>query len=329
MLKDILTELAATTGLKVDSASQRDLLVFKINKEAKELYENAELHNSLREQVFELGTTDQLVTLPWYVWEVRALRGYEDQLPIHLVDMRPKYQSGEWDHKRSNEFRLKQQQYPLCRDFTNESRLRLTFAQPLTRDLTVTVTGKTFKAERVTETITFQIGNTEKWTDNSWADIESFKKSSTCNADLNIYDVDGNLVSEIANCNEEARYTLLQVLEKFQTLSQTNLVLILYKTAFIPFQEDTDSFPCGDIYDRAIYWKTLANIYTTTDGKEGLVETCIGKVNEILVNVAHVKNSNLRMRIDFGYNRFRRIQERGERHRFSLIRDGFYSRRAY
>lgn len=329
MLKDILTEVAATAGIKIDSASQRELLVFKINKEAEELYNNAELHNSLREQIFEMGITDQLVTLPWYVGEIKAIRDYDSQLPIHLVDMRPKYQTGEWDHKRSLEYRLKQQNYPLEREFTNESRLRFEFSEALTSDLTVTTTGQTHKAQRSTEVLTFHAGESEKWCDNSWVDIESFRKSGVCNADLSIYDVDGNKISEIANCNTEARYTLLQVLEKFQTLARTTLVLLLYKTAFIPFKEDTDTFPCGDIYDRAIHWKTLASIYSLVEGKEEFVKVCISKVNEILVNIALVKNSNLRMRMDFGKNRFRRVHEKGEKHRFSLIREGYYTKRGF
>lgn len=321
MLKDILTELAATSGIKLDTKAQRDLLIFKINKEAKELYENLDLHNSLREQIFEMGIEDQMVTLPWYVSEVRAMREYDTQLPFIMVDMKPKYQTGEWDNKNNLKFRIKQKQYPLEHDLSNQSRLTFTFTQPLNVDLLIYVTGRTTTAARTTESLIFPAGSQTGVSVNSWVDIESFQKSAPCNADCNIFDVDGNKISEIPNCELRSSYTLIQGLEPMGTLGQTRMMLILYKTKFTPFIEDTDVFPCGDIYDRAIYWKTLANIYTTVDGKDDLVNTCISKVNEILVNVATIHNSNLHMQIDFGRNRFHRFWVKSLRNRFTLIRD--------
>ena len=323
MLKDIIVELATVSGIKIANPTQRELLLCKINREAKDLYYCHELHNSLREQIFEFGITDQRIVLPWYVEHVRGLREYETQLPFSQVDMRCKYQTGEWDSKRYMKFRIIQEDYPLERDLSNESRIHFKWSSPLDMDLMIIVVGKTINCQRVTEAITCRFGDIDFWSQNNFREIESISKNKVNTVDLTAYDIDDNKIAELPNCMNRTLYMLIQQLEPFQYLGRTRLMQILFKQRFVPFVMDTDQFPCGDIYDNAIIWKTLANIYTTVEGKQELVNTCIQRLNDCLVGIASVNNTGKTMRIDFGRNRFANFWRQSCRNRFTLLRSNY------
>lgn len=67
MLYDILTELAQETGRDLTSANNRLWLTQQVNHAAREIYATEDIAGCEREQVFNVGISDQQIALPWYI----------------------------------------------------------------------------------------------------------------------------------------------------------------------------------------------------------------------------------------------------------------------
>lgn len=308
-LNTIRAELAADEGIKISSTPEKAWLDDKINKAAQELYAQNDLDNCLREQIFRFGIADQQISLPFYVDDVRMVRNYEFTLPVLQKDMRPRYHVQGW-LPPYREWRIKYKDAALASNITNVGPLTITLPQACTLAFTITIVGRTGSAQRRVEHVTFAVGDTEKVTTENYEEVESITKNVSNNEDLVVTDMGGTQLAAIPNSELKSSYTIIQVLDRYQNLAQTPLYEILYKLKLSPMVTDTDSFPCGDKYDRAIYWKAMELIYAKQQG-EVAVQKVIGasaKCAQVLSGLEDNADVGVDQRISFApcpyYNLF-------------------------
>ncbi len=283
-LVNILASISSTSGLQLDVTSQRAYLVGEIiNQAAKEVYDTYTLRNVNREQIFNCGSDQQQIVLPWYVGKLIAARDYDYRMPNNNLDMRPRYQMSDWSGYACFTWREKQKQYPLKRENLNEGPYTFTFRQSCVEQLTITITGATPNSEKEVEVINFAVGDMVKTSVNSWltGQTSAIQKSRTTKYNLIITDIEGTEISDIPNGRLEASFSLYQILDRFQLYSPDRLVECLYKLTFIPMDKDTDLF-CGcDIYDNAIYHKCLERLWIKS-GNTPLATAAFEKCDQLI-----------------------------------------------
>ncbi len=265
-LNSILSELAADEGIPLNTSAERAYLIDIINKAAREIYDTTDLRGSLREQVFNIGNDQQLVTLPWYVENIRAVRQYDYRFKTIYEPMQVRYQTNEWQQPLIS-WREVRKEAPLQREIANHGPLTVTLTEAATVPFVLTVTGKTPNSTRKTESVVFLAGDTTKTTVNNYEDITALTKNKVIDQDLSVADMDGNTVAFIPNHELKSRNTIVQVIDRWQQEGEDVLVEVLFKLRFTPFVNETDSFPCGDLYDRCIYWKAISHLYTKQEGE--------------------------------------------------------------
>jgi len=308
MLLDILTELAQELGLDLRDSAKRTWLVSQVNHAARELYNTEDITGCEREQVFVLGTTDQQVALPWYVESVIAARDYDTTKTIEQVDMRPRYLKSAWNVLPSQtnpllQWRLKGQS-ALSRNLIDEAALTVSLPDgaAATAAFSVYITGSNEQSALVTDQLNFAVGDTSKTTTAFFSDVKNIRKSALTAYDLTVEDVGGNQVSSIPSHQLTSRFVLLQVLERNETRSQSQLVEVAFKHIYEPLQNDTDVFTAGDAYDKCIYWKTLEHVWAKQDGKEDRAAMAGNKAQVLLGNIMKNMASNIEMKFAFGPN---------------------------
>jgi hypothetical protein len=297
MLLDILTDIAMEIG-QTNTESEKSARIYRINKAAREIHEGTDLPESLREDVFDINVSSQQVSLPAYVYKVRGMRFFDGRHSINLDDMRNRYN---FNYTGENElwylqWRKKQNQ-ALSREIANQSVIKVSVPLPEESSFTVTLTGSTDKSSRVTEILSFAVGDTEKTTTTNFVTLESIVKSRATKYDINLYDVENNLIGQIINAEYQSYYNIYQIqdTESFTMPANTSGVEIFYKLKFFPFKNDTDCFLGTDRYDSAIYWKFLE--HRSKDVKDASAYAI--KCNQLLELAFDNEQAGQRTKINF------------------------------
>lgn len=305
MLYDILTEVTEDIGS--DSASSRDRawIVSQINHAAREIYNTADLTGSEREQIFVLDVDEQQIALPWYVGDIIGLRDYDSLDPIQQVDMRPRYLRDSWTRQSQltpmRQWRRKGES-ALKRNILDEGTLTITLPAVATTAFDVFIVGSSSLAARITERVRFAAGEATKSTVNFFSNVTSIVKSAATTYDLVVTTLDGTEVSDIPSHLTKAKFVLVQVLDKNDNLTESQLIELCYKHVFEPMVNDTDVFTAGELYDKAIYWKTLEFIAAKQEGKEDRVLMAAAKSQALLSNILANSASKIEMKFAFGEN---------------------------
>lgn len=308
MLYDIITELAQELGRELSNSADRLWLVQQINHAARELYGTNDIRGCEWEKVFNVGTTDQQIALPWYVQEIIAVRDYDTRVNVQQVDMRPRYARSGWKKPYLQEPYLQWRQKgdsALQRNLNDEAAITLSLPSgcAATAAMTLYVTGSNEQSSRVVEAVQFAVGDTTKTTTNFFSDIKSIRRGAlTSTYDLLVTDIEGNEIAMLPNNQQQTRYSLVQILDRDEVNNEARLVEVLYKKRFEPMVVDTDTFSSGDTYDKVIYWKTLELILAKQDGKEDKAAMCGNKAAALLANIISSDSGSIEMMVDFGRN---------------------------
>lgn len=278
MLRYILSQVAPALGIDVSNADNRAWVVEQINKAAKELYEGRDLANVEREQALALEGDDQMISLPYYMSEVRGVRRYTTRDKLNVQDMRPRYKTDGWANNLLT-WREKWKS-PLKRNITNEAPVTLTIPDVEAAAFSVVISGSTPNSARVSEEIVFPAGTTEKTSVNTFTEIFAFSNLAPHTYDVTMEDVDGVELSVLPNVADAARYIVVQVLDSFVTsVENPYIVEVLYKNAFLFMRDDFDDFVCPG-YDDAIVWQTLGNTLAKT--RPAQAAAALIKVSDVL-----------------------------------------------
>lgn len=309
-LKNILLDISSVLGLNIDDATELAYHIAKINEAADELYRSNDIPGCLREQLFEINDTETYqIAFPSQVDKIRAIRFYNTNGgQITIEDMRPRYHQHRWGSNGRLRFRIKQQTALFNRSIENAALFTFTLKKVEITNIVINIVGKTEFASRQTETLTILAGQLSVTTTNSYEDFISIEKTVLNNYDIVITDVDGNTMGTIYNYELRPRYTIIQIREDdYAPVTNNsyplNIVECLYKTAFVPFRNNYDEYPCRDC-DKLIFWKFVEHyaIYKGTDEMQGLAVNAATKVEQILAELNKNDSEGLQLMIEWAKN---------------------------
>lgn len=295
MLLYILSQVAPSLGLSIENATEKAWMIEQVNKAAKELYEGRDLVNVEREQLLALEGDDQQVSLPYYVSQLRGVRRHNSRQRIQLTDMRPRFKTQGWAEPLLS-WREKWKS-PLKSPITNEAPVTLSIPDVEASAFTVVITGSTPFSARITESITFAAGETEKLSVNAFTEIFGFINLTAHTYDVTMEDADGVELSVLPNVADKAQYIVVQVIDSSAiSIESPYLIEILYKTAFLFMRNDYDEFVCPG-YDDAISWQTIGNCLAKHRADEAAL--AFQKVATVLRGIDKDKNQSKDKSISF------------------------------
>ncbi len=301
-LSDILVDIAMEIG-KTNSDAEKLARIYQINKAAKELHTASDLEEALREEVFDYNVQSQQISLPPYIEKVRGMRFFDGRQSITLDDMRNRYN---FNFTGENELWYlqwrKKETRPIGRDISNQSVLVVSIPLVEEAEFTITFTGKTDKSERVSETLTFAIGDTEKETISNFISLESVVKNKVTKYNVSFYDVEDNLLGEVLNSEYKSDYQIYQIADTddFSSDDSTTGVEVWFKYKYQPFRYDNDCFLGTDKYDDAIVMKYLSRQARKKEDAD-LYES---KCNQLMEQLFTHDQAGQRTKINFKPNAF-------------------------
>ena len=313
-LSQIITDIASIGGVDLSDPNQLTAITYRINKAAKEIYEQNDLIGCLREQVMQMTAPkgDQF-TMPDYVGYIKAVRYYYPEYNLKTVDMRPRYQGKYWQTKNFMAWRLKEQ-IPTLRDITNAAPVLIRFRQPEVNPITVTLAGTTENASNCIENINYPAGSQGNGvqSQNQFLSFSVISKSDTTLSDMDVFDVDGNCISTVQNNQLKALFQLVQIVNMpngslgasqfFQPVTQ--YVEVLWKMKWRPMVTPQDEFLCP-AYDEAIFWKYMehkARVSPQTSFDANQADKYKAVCDGIIKNIADQNDENIEKSINFGEN---------------------------
>lgn len=292
----ILTQAGNKMGLSPDSEQERTVLLRFLNEATDELYAQADLPNSIFEQVFKVNG-DQTIALPPYVGFLRAAREKFSQVPWKINQLRPRYNVSNWPDMWRN-FRLKGQQ-ALKTSIRNEAQVVVTVSEVETPNVVVTITGSTDVASSITEDIT--LSSTSVTSVHNFTEITSVTKDRINNFDITISDVDGLELAVIPNNEKRSSYQIIDV-SVFPWLNQDVSTMdhwmeILYKKTLPWFSEDGEQFVDGS-YDNIVVNKML-QLWAEEKENTSLAAAYDGKATRSLARKVEEQNRETEDKVAF------------------------------
>lgn len=271
-----------------DPNTQRAALIPIINSAAKEIYEFTDLPGSLRE-IVALVPPGNIIALPYYVGELRAMREYYSFNKVLFREMAPKYSYQPWKELWSNWRVLAKS--PIQNTITNATiPIVLTIAAPETEDIVVTFEGRTTAASRITEPVTIAAGQVTASATEPFIELYSITKTSTNDNDITVTGYDQNsqpmVLALIPNNRLESRYTIVDVSKLPSGGEQgtaNRYIEVLYKEPLFYMTEDGDTFP-AEGFDDAIAYKALEHEASTRENGSDMAlawyEKCVQILNQ-------------------------------------------------
>ena len=315
MLIDIFNDIVAEQGHVV--TEDREDLLRKINRAAKEIFNSTDLIGSTDEAQFDSIQDESILTFPWYVGKVRGARWSDSDRIIEIQHRANRYGSNRGNQVHNWQFR-ELAPNPLFRHIENESQLTVSIPVAESNVFIVTITGETDNSANTFESLTFAVGETEKTTTKNFKEpIRSITKNVITNSDVTITDVNDRIISIIPNITKIVWHQQLQILPNFSQTFGTNSegIDFFYKKSFIPLFNDTDAFLGTDLYDQAIVWKYLEHGTKDVDKALGYLAKC----NSVINQVAADQERGTRKRINFAANAFTEVT-------YKDYKDGFRDR---
>jgi len=256
MLKYILTEMAESMGYSLDDARDRSFLLRQVNAAAKTLYDTRDLKWSHREAMLVLPSQQDQITLPAEVGELWNIlhRDSLTQIPHEYtgpryVEQRIDVGGYRWRVKGKSVFHT---------HTTNKGVLTFSVEEALSEDVTMAIIGETPDASKSRELVVLAAGVTSVSSSKSWVRVDNLSKDKITAVDIKVSDVEGTEVSSLHNALLRTDFLLVQVSDGRQGLTENEVYEYSYKMRWLPFVNDEDIFPAGDLYDEAIIQLAVA-----------------------------------------------------------------------
>jgi hypothetical protein len=251
----VLQQVGYKVGLNPSDTGQRSVLLRFLNTAAKELYHISDMAGCLEEQYFKINS-NQTISLPPYVGQIRAMRDAYGHKAIGLSQMRPRYNEFNWKDDWRN-WRVKGTR-TLQSDLTNQSQLILSVKNVETPNVVVNISGSTDGSSSVSETVVMYAPNVQ--TVNAYLDIQSLTKTTVCQNDVVLCDIDGNQISYIPNDRLKAEFQIVDISSAPWFPPNFNPLLgwveVLFKRALPDYSLDNQEFPASG-YDEVWVTKCL------------------------------------------------------------------------
>ena len=301
MLLNIYTNLKSRVGFK---DSERSAVVAKINDAAQEIWDSTDLKESLDEFIADINVSAQVISLPWFVENIKKMRYYNGRIPIELHDIRNRYNNDDGNELWIKRWRQKRRT-PINQTLTNYTRLTFTIPLAETVDIKVSLQGKTTNSSKSYEEVTIAAGQLSAMSVYDYIEPENIVKGAGNKYDITVTSGDGEVLSIIPNHLLYAKYNIVQFLDQESSVlpQSYSAVEVLYKKPFEPLVNDYDEFCYGNKYDMAVLWKYLEqNTNSITDAKAAQIK-CTSILNQIMAT----EMANVTTKVNFAENPFYRL----------------------
>jgi hypothetical protein len=248
-VKYILNQAGNKMGMNPSASNERSVLLRFLNEAARELYPQSDMVGSLMEQLFKING-DQTIAFPEYLGELRAARSYDTHVPIHINQMRPRYNVVNWADMWRN-YRIKNKQ-TLHTSVVNQAQIVLSVYAVEDPPVQVTISGPTDFSDNAIEIVVMDA--ISKTSTNVFNDVTMLVKDRVNNYNVIASDIDGNQVAMIPNNQLETSYLIVDISE-FPYLNndggstQAHYMEVLYKKRLTILSDDADVFPAKNFDD--------------------------------------------------------------------------------
>jgi len=294
MLKNVIDFVVSRTKMSREDALR------EINFAWRETWNSDDLPNSL----FEISVTpvdsNARISLPWYVGEVRGVKqnyGY-GRTRIELNTPRPYYQDQvylqspfTWRNLGSS---------PLVRSITNATTVNLTFTEPVTKAVTVSLIGPNDNGSNDREQIVFDINDITKTSTKRFTDFNAIAKSVITETDLIVKDSNDVELARIPNLAFEAKNTIWQITDKcFVACNYCRCFDVLYKLPAPYLYFDEQAVP----FEEVLMAKTMEWIALPKEGQEQKAVLYGEKAKQLIIQY-NANERGIEHKIDLGINKF-------------------------
>jgi len=289
MLKDVIDFIRSRTDLTRTDALR------EINFAWKEIWNSDDLPNSIFEISVAPIDNNARISLPYYVGEIRAVKqktwGKER---IHLNTPRPYYQDDSY-FQSPYKWRILGTS-PVLTSVVNTTTITLTFDQPVTAQVIVSLIGPNDRGAGVREQVTFEIGDTTHESVNRYSDFEAISKNTITDNDLRVLAADDSVLAIVPNNAFEAANTIVQITDDcFKICNFCRCFDILYKKP-APYLH-YDETPVA--YQEVLMAKTMEWIMLPKDGQEQKADLFAGKASAMLKGF-HYNEQSVEKKLDVG-----------------------------
>lgn len=292
MLKTVIDFITSRTALNRADALR------EINYAWKEIWSSDDMPDSLFEVTVLVDVATSRVSLPWYVGEIRGVRMNTFGPRVVLNTPRPAYQDESyilspytWRILGSS---------PLNSSITNATTLDVSFVEPVSETVIVSLIGPNDNGTDVREQLTFKAGEKIHRSIQRFTDLSALTKDKITQTDMVVVNLDGTTIASVPNSQFEARVKVVQITDKnFIVCNNCRCYDILYKkvTPYLYFDETYVPF------EESLMAKTMEWILLPKDGQNDKANAFGEKARNLLVQF----NGNERStehKMDLGVNKF-------------------------
>lgn len=276
-LSDIVQFVTTRTSLKLPA--DRDRILYEINNVWEQMYYSADGPENRYTMAVQVAYDQnvRVLTLPEYVYAVRAVRALRGDYPVTLYS--PEYFMGDTkSYQNFNEW-IVQPHTPLLNNINNATQITFTAADVMTSDVLISISGTTDRAQSGSEIITLKAGQRTISTKYTYRDVTACSKNIITAFDIIGTDGDGTAILKLPNCWKEAKHVRIQFKDLRDTTAQPLTCFnILFERRCPYLFNDADDVPLP--YDKALQNKVVANIYATIVNAEGTIDPRVSLFNE-------------------------------------------------
>lgn len=310
-----------------DSITEKDrgVLLRFINRAYKELYDTYDIPNSIFDEYFEVDGTDGQIALPEYVDQIRGAGAQVERVPLRIADFRSGYRvTPQFQHPY--EWRVRTT-VPLGHQMDATDQLRVELQGAEAQTVNVYITGKTASASSLTETVTFEPGETVKITDAQFLGSDPYgitaitKDTATTNDVIVYVNTTNTEISRLRNKTLRSLYTIIQVNDMIPPgntfVPPIAGARIVYKRQFVPLHDDTDELIYQKLED-AVVWKARELWFGSQLGQEAQASAlyAYNKVQALVNTIVINQESESEKRVTFARNPYEGAWRNIRRYRY-------------
>jgi hypothetical protein len=244
-----------------------------------------------------------IVALPSSIGELLGMRQHSSEVLVPLQSMTPRYASNTLTYKWKNWRDLGESPVHTLPQAIDV----IQFTAPVLEDAVVTVNGQTSVASVEAESVTIDASPKSTTKLFNPAGLKSITSTSVRSCDITVLDAEDNEIAVLYNNERRTRYRMVDVSELFwgndNSEGQT-IIDILYKEPLIHFNNDTDSFPAGDIYDDAWHARAMSLFYAPMANRQQDANRWRMISLNLLRNVKDGSEQGIVKKIEFGRNKY-------------------------
>jgi hypothetical protein len=305
MLLNVITDVAAETGMDLDS--QKEKLIRLANRAAKEMWKELECNKIYRE-VTLVVPIDKVVSLPSIIGELRGMRMHTNELPFDLHSIgQPRYITTTMGYKFKNWRDLGESAVHTVLSGAFQIILNANGVED--SPVEVIIDGQTNNAQQDQEIIT--VDNNFKQSVKIFGpqidSISCFSNNRINDITIKLTDDNGTEIATLYNNQQKTRYKIVDVSQVYWSIDTSlneSFIDVMYKVPQTKLIRDGDSFYAGDDFDEA--WFSMCMFFYLKPLQNRMQDALAAKAMcmDFLRSAKDSTEQGIVKKIQFGRNKF-------------------------